>query len=704
MDGKGANLLQTTLWLDTETYSECDLPTAGHYAYAEHPSTEIIVVQWAVGDENPVVFDCTEPLRPRPPALIKLLEDPTVLVYAHNAPFDRAVLRECWGVDIPLERWRCSMVQALSHGLPGGLDKIGAALGVPVDHLKDDRGRRLIQLFCKPRPKNMKVRRATRETNPAEWAEFLEYSRQDIVALRAIVKRMPTWNFREPDQALWRLDQRMNDRGFAVDLDFARAAVEAAKAEQDRLAAEMREATDGALSGPSKRDGLLFYVLAEHGVPLPDMRADTLRRRAEDPELPDGVRVLLNLRLESTKTSTSKYKRVLSGASGDGRMHGGTQFRGAHRTGRWAGRGLQPQNFPRPTPGLKRADIAAAIEAIRCGAAGLVLDNVMRWLADAVRGVIVAPPGKKLVVADLSNIEGRGLAELAGEAWKLDAFRAFDAGAGPDLYKVAYGRAFGVPAEGVTKDQRQIGKVQELALGYEGGVGAFLTFAAVYGMDLDAMADAVWMTASTDAIAEAGETLAWAKRKHRSTFGLSDKAYIACEVLKASWRAAHPATVALWARMKEAYRQATLVPGVTLEIGAKLKIRRDKNWLRLKLPSGRYLCYIAPQVHEDGSISYLGVNQYTRQWGRIKTYGGKLAENATQAWACDVMAHNLPALEGAGYLPVLTVHDEVLAETPDTDNYTAGRMAELLATTPPWGRGCPLAAAGFEAHRYGKED
>jgi DNA polymerase len=156
--------------------------------------------------------------------------------------------------------------------------------------------------------------------------------------------------------------------------------------------------------------------------------------------------------------------------------------------------------------------------------------------------------------------------------------------------------------------------------------------------------------------------------------------------------------------MKEAYRQATLVPGVTLEIGAKLKIRRDKNWLRLKLPSGRYLCYIAPQVHEDGSISYLGVNQYTRQWGRIKTYGGKLAENATQAWACDVMAHNLPALEGAGYLPVLTVHDEVLAETPDTDNYTAGRMAELLATTPPWGRGCPLAAAGFEAHRYGKED
>jgi DNA polymerase len=700
--------MATILWLDTETFSECDLKTAGHHVYAEHPSTEITVVQWALGDGEPEVQDTSTPdgfhaLYDRD--LFNYLHDPDILVYAHHAAFDRAVIRECWGIDVPLERWRCTMTQALSHGLPGGLDKAGEALGVDVSMLKDKRGRDLIQLFCKPRPKNMKLRRATRETHPKEWADFLEYSRQDIVAMRAISKKMPVWNFRAKDQALYQLDQRMNDRGFLVDVDLAEAAIAATEVEQARLKAEAQDLTDGAVSALSKRDQLLRYILEEHGVTLPDLRADTLRRRAEDPELPEGVRLLLNLRLESTKTSTSKYKRAISGTSRrDHRMRGSTQFRGAQRTGRWAGRGLQPQNMPRPTVGVKRHEIALAIDAVKAGCAPLVLDNVMRWLADAARGLIVAPGGRKLVVADLSNIEGRGLAELAGEKWKLAAFAAYDRGDGPDLYIAAYGRAFGVNTETVSKAQRQIGKVMELGLGYEGGVGAFLTFAAVYNMDLDLMADAVWASAPAAALHEAEGVLAWVKKKRRSTFGLTDRVYIACEVLKAAWRAAHPATVALWSAAAEGFRQATQHPGVAFDVGGRLVMQRDGAWLRVKLPSGRYLCYLQPKVHDDLSVSYMGVDQYTRQWKRIKTYGGKLVENATQAWACDVMAHNLPAIESAGYLPVLTVHDEVLTETPDTGDFTVDQLAAMLAAVPPWAAGCPLAAAGFETNRYGKED
>lgn len=703
----------TTLWFDCETYSECDLRVHGTHRYAEHPSTEIMVAQWAIDDGDPEVLDCT-PLkierasrseREYPAKIGRLLQRDDVIVVAHNSVFDRTLIRHVWGIDVPVERWRDSMVKAYAHGMPGALEKVGAALGVEGHEAKDRRGKELIQLFCKPRPKGHKLRRATRETHPKEWAEFLEYSRQDIPAMRAVDQRLPAWNYREghPELALWHLDQRINDRGFAVDLELARAAIDAVGDEQERLREETRQATEGYVSSPSKRDQLIAYIVAEYGVTLPDFRADTLRRRIEDPELPEGVRLLLSLRLEATKTSTSKYKALVNATSADGRLRNTLQFAGAQRTARWAGRIFQPQNMPRPTPDFDEEEQDLAIAALKGGYATVVYSDVMQLTSNAVRGCIVAPPGKKLAVADLSNIEGRGLAYLAGEDWKLRAFAAFDRKEGPDLYNVAYGRSFNVDPAGITKSQRQIGKVQELGLGYEGGVAAFITFAAVYHMDLEVMANAVWETASREALSDAADMLAWVKKQKRSTFGLSDRVYIACELLKASWRAAHPNTKALWDAAGASVRKAIDNPGNTYAIGEHLKVRRDGAWLRIRLPSGRYLCYLHPQVDDKGQITYMGVDQYTRRWQRIKTYGGRLVENCTQAFARDVLASNMQAIEDNGYEIVLTVHDEVITEVPNDERFSADELARLMSVVPPWAAGIPLAAAGFEATRYRKE-
>lgn len=716
----------TTLWFDCETYSECDLKVHGTPRYAAHPSTEITVAQWAVDDGEPVVWDCTK--QPHsilfsgtdPQELRRALDDPSVIVIAHNSMFDRSLLRECWGIDVPIERWRDTMVQALAHGLPGSLDKLSGILGLNIDEAKDKRGRQLIQLFCKPQPRTGK--RNDRTTHPAEWAEFLEYSRMDIVSMRAVHRRLPKWNLRDggSELALWHLDQRINDRGFAVDLELASAAISAVGVESSRLKQETVALTDGAVSSPSKRDELLVHILMEYGVSLPDMRADTLRRRLEDPELPEAVKLLLSIRLEATKTSTAKYKALVNATSEDGRLRNTLQFAGAQRTARWAGRVFQPQNLTRPDEkhiakslGLEKLSkdddeksqqvqtyIGLGVDALKAGCAADVFDDVMMLSANLVRSAIVAPPGKKLVIADLANIEGRGLAYLAGENWKIQAFHEYDAGTGPDLYKLAYARSFNIDPKDATGQKRQIGKVMELGLGYEGGVAAFLTFAAVYNMDLAELADAVHSTAPKDQLAAAYGMWEWATKKRR-TLGLERNVYVACEVLKAAWRAAHPATTALWRDVGDAVVKALVNPGVCFTVRT-LKIQRDGAWLRIRLPSGRYLCYINPKV-EDGQISYSGVNQYTRQWARIKTYGGKLVENIVQAWARDVLAANMPAIDDCGYEIVLTVHDELITETPDQPGYSHEMLADLMSTPPTWAPGCPLSAAGFETYRYRKD-
>ena len=677
----------TILWFDSETYSECDLSTHGTPRYAEHESTEIIVAQWALNDDEPMVHDCTG--RQWPPHLVALLEDPTITVVAHNSMFDRTLLRHCWGIDVPVERWYDTMIQAMAHGLPGSLDKISGILGLSEDEAKDKRGRQLIQLFCKPQPRTKK--RNTRATHPKEWAEFLEYSRQDIVAMRAISKKLPKWNYSigSPEHKLWQLDQRVNDRGFAVDLDLAHSAIDAVAVEQARLKADTQELTMGEVSAPSKRDALLKHIVEYYGVTLPDMKADTLRRRVEDPELPQAVKTLLAIRLEATKTSTAKYKAVVSATSADGRLRNTLQFAGAQRTARWAGRVFQPQNMTRPDMKLiakemgvsiKEAEdvmqdyLDAGVAALKAGDATILFGDVMGLSANLVRGCIVAPPGKKLTIADLANIEGRGLAHLAGEEWKVRAFREYDAGTGPDLYKLACARSFGITPAEVDKTGRQIGKVQELGLGYQGGVAAFLTFAAVYEMDLDAMADAVHRTAPKDALAAAHGMWEWAEKKKR-TLGLSKSVYVACETLKALWRAAHPATVALWEGVEDIVVKAVNNPGQAFTYRS-LAAQRNGAWLRVRLPSGRYLCYLNPKI-EDGNVTYSGVNQYTRQWCRIKTYGGKL---------CVAEGTLVLAKRGWTTIESITADDEVWdgVEWVRTDGNVCNGTREVIDAYGAW--------------------
>ena len=491
--------------------------------------------------------------------------------------------------------------------------------------------------------------------------------------------------------------------------------------------------------------------------------------------------------------------------------------------------------------------------------------SVMELCASAIRGALIAPAGKKLVVADLSNIEGRVLALLAGEEWKLQAFAEFDTvqtegGAwitgtelvaayldrrpvplaldakgepirkGQDLYKLSYAKSFGVTPDDVTKAQRQVGKVQELALGFEGGAGAFLTFAAAYNIDLEAMGEQA-IDAIPDAImGEAARALEWTKQQNRPTFGLSDRAWLVCDSFKRSWRYAHPAISSFWKDLEDTARRAIAQPGVTYEC-RMLKLRRDGAWLRIRLPSGRFLCYPSPQLDDAGKLSYMGVNQYSRKWSRLKTYGGKLCiakgtqvlarrgwvpieeikasdavwdgvgwvrqdgaahngirevirahgvwmtpdhrvltrkgwvhasqseryqraacrlpdgypvpgqrraqldvdgapvydlincgprhryvvwggdaplivhncENVTQATSRDVLASSMPPIEAAGYAIVLSVHDELITEAPDSPEYNADHLASLMATNPRWADGLPLAAAGFEAYRYRKD-
>ncbi len=563
----------TLLFCDLETFSDVPI-THGTHRYAER--AEVMLWTYAFDDGPIQCWDVTQQAH-TPTDLLVALNSPDVLTVWHNSCFDRTVIAH-WqpGLCPPVERTHDTMAQALAHGLPGALGTLGDTLGVKEDEKKHKRGRELISLLCKPRPQTAKIRRATRETHPAEWAEFIEYAKADVASMRAVYHKLPTWNYKGAELALWQLDQRINNRGVAVDLELAHAALRATERAQATLAEQAHDLTNGDVHAATQRDKMLAHVLAEYSIDLPDMTASTVERRMDDPDLPPALRELLGVRLQASKTSASKYKRVIEATSSDGRLRGLLQFCGASRTGRWAGRLFQPQNLPRPTH--PQGDIDQGIEAMKADVEDLVFDDVMALARSAIRGVIVAPEGGKLVVADLANIEGRAIAWLAGESWKLQAFREYDADIGPDLYKLAYARAFAIRHEDVAKPQRQIGKVMELMLGYEGGVGAFITGAASYNIDLDAMAEAAMPSVPGNVAHEARDFLDWRQVEEMGQFDLADETFIACDSLKRLWRAAHPKVASWWKELEEAARRAILSPGVTTS-ARSIKMRRDGAWL-----------------------------------------------------------------------------------------------------------------------------
>jgi len=640
---------------DLETFSAIPIKN-GTYRYAE--DAEIMLFTYAFDNEPVQCWDLTTG-EAMPFDLEMALEDESVILNFQNSMFDRTVFRLAVN-STPLlravgdqqRRWRDTMIKALAHSLPGGLDRTGEILKIDLGDSKHTSGKNLIQLFCKPRPVNSTLRRATKETHPDDWETFKLYAMNDISAMRAVDRKLPSWNYNdtpgtagELELKLWHLDQKINDRGVCIDIDLAHAAIEAAEKAKADLARRTVDITNGEVEKATQRDKMLLHILAEYGIDLPDMKSSTLERRIDDPDLPVELRELLDIRLQASMGSTSKYKSMLKAVNKDGRVRGLLQFNGANRTRRWAGRTVQPQNMFRPVKYVKK-DWEFVMSAIKSGSVDLIYPNVMEVTASAARGGIIAAPGKKLVVADLANIEGRDQAWLAGEEWKMQAFREYDAGTGPDLYKLAYAKAFRIDPSEVDDYQRQIGKVLELMLGYEGGVGAFMTGALTYGFDIEEMAEEAYPHLPSDAKGEAESFYAYQTKMRRSTFGLSKRGFVTCDAFKRLWRGAHSNVSALWGEMKEAVIDAIQNPGKTF-ICRRFKMRRDGAWLRIGLPSGRCLCYPSPEVDEKGNISYMGVNQYTRKWQRVKSYGGKFFENC--------IAEGTEVLTDSGWLAIESV-------------------------------------------------
>lgn len=355
--------LDKCIFLDTETYCETPINNGTH-RYAE--GAEIIMWQWAVGEGEVIIRDGDEDISD----LLALLEDESYEVVIHNSAFDRNVIRHATGIHIPVERVFDTMVCAMAHSLPGSLSTVGTILGVAQDKAKDKEGRTWIALFCKPQPKGRKIRRATKITHPVEWQRFRDYGGLDIEAMREIYKKLPRWNYRGSEKELWHLDQRINERGVLMDLDLAHAAIRASDRAQKELSRQAHDMTDGAVSSANQRDKMLEHILAEYGIALADMKGSTIEKALADEDLPWELKELLVVRAQASKTSVSKYKRVLNGVSADGRLRGLLAFCGALRTGRWAGRLLQPQNMRRSS--LSDIEVERAIEALLADAEDLV--------------------------------------------------------------------------------------------------------------------------------------------------------------------------------------------------------------------------------------------------------------------------------------------------------------------------------------------
>lgn len=683
-----------TLWADLETFSRRDIKNGPHQ-YAE--DCYVLLFGYAIDDEPAKVWDLTV-TETMPEDLRAALADPAVNTVWHNgANFDVPVLRKAKNlhVDLPFERVDDCMVKAYSHGLPGALGTLSEVYDLPVDQAKDKDGRRLVLKFCKP---NFQGKIASRKTDPEDWARFVNYCRLDVEAMRVIYKKLPSWNWGPRDRAQFVIDQRINNRGALMDVELAHAAIDLSERLRMENAEKTRKLTGGEVEAATQRDALLKYILSEYNVKLPDLTRSTIERRLADENIPEPVKELLRVRLASTKTSTAKYKKLIACVNSDGRMRGCLQFRGATRTGRYAGRLMQLQNLPRPT--LPQYVIDAGVEAIKGGWAEY-LTEPGELMSSCLRSCIMATPGKHLVVADLSNIEGRMLAWLAGETWKIQAFRDFDAGRGPDLYKATYGRTFGIRPEDVTKHQRQIGKVMELALGYQGGVGAFLTFAAAYSINLDELAKHVLENISYSYWGQAEGSYEWYKEK-KLTHGLKRDTFIACEAVKLAWRDAHPAIQKFWADVDKAAVSA--LKGVPAKAG-KIWFSKNGSWLRMKLPSGRFICYPGARLEDGGvgtgTFSYMGINQYSRKWERLKAYAGRAVENATQAAAADILIGAMDSIEKAGFEIVFSVHDEFITEADLSKDNT--ELEKLMSTPPSWAPDLPLAAAGFTSLRYKKD-
>lgn len=732
--------MTSLLYLDTETFSEADLKKVGSYAYAEHPTTEVIICTYAVDDGPVEVWDCTSesvmPISLRV-ALRNVMRGRMKIVGHNFLMFDRLIMKHCWDFDIPVSNTIDTMIWAFRHALPGSLDALCEVLGVSADNAKDKRGKALIQRFSKPTPKNYKIRRYTAETHPYEWALFIKYAVSDITAMREVFHKLPRWGNSEFEDRVLELDQLINDRGFKVDVALAEAAIEAVEKHKAQLQEEAQRKYGGSLTG---KDFLPILRELAPAHRIHNAQKSTLNDLLSDDDLPDDARTIIEMRLGAASTASTKYNPLLLGRSSDDRRRGCLQYGGAKRTLRWAGKGFQPQNLARGH--YHDDELDKGISALLKGRAHRRFD-VAKLTASTVRSCIIPEAGHKFVVADYSNVEGRGLAWLAGEETALDTFRA-----GLDIYCVTAGKMFGMDPDDIKKnfkEIRQIGKACELGLGYEGGVGAFVTFAKNLGLDLIEMAKTMDGTFPDHIWAATARGYEWARiqeakrpphpgeKDDRPSYILDKKVWRTCDAIKRMWRESHPETVAFWRDLKDGILAAVRNPGREFWAGAHLRRNGERAiriwrtvefdssgrkvpgwWLCMELPSGRILSYpgigvsVTKETDEDGRVNtnvrikYQGEHPLTRQWTTLYTHGGKACENLVQALCRDLLAYAMINVEGGGYPIVLSVHDELVCETPDTADYTVAELERLMCELPEWAEGFPLVAEGQELKRYAK--
>lgn len=728
-------------YYDIETRSRNDI-SRGTDVYFER--AEFLLANFARDDDTPQLWDRING-QPMPNDLVDAIEDPSCVFIAHNAAFDRGGTTRLAGISIPVPRWRCTMAQAASHGYPQSLDALGPVLKIPEHLRKLETGKRLIQVFCVPHGDNEEF--YDRSTNPGDWDDFCEYGNVDTLALREVHRRLPKHNYQGENLETWFIDQLINERGFCFDQELALAArklLDSGRAKHER---EMLAATNEEVQAATQRERLKRH-LAGRGIDLPNMRASTISEWLEHDDLSPEVRYLLEARLEASKSSGAKYLRGLQMVGEGCRIRHGIRFSGAGRTGRFSGRGFQPHNMQRPTSYHTNPDGSRSKKPVKANyildiivpgiKAGKVLNNELVYggpneaCANALRCAIVAAPGNELVVADWSNIESRVLAWIADETWKLDAYRALDRGEGVDLYKLLFSQFFGKPIEEVDDQERQSGKVSELAFGFGGGVGALVTMAAVYEMDLDALAKHVLKNATEARLKKAHR--AW-KRAFLSgdDFELAPSTYRACDVLKQAYRESNKAINALRHALNDATIGALRRPGTIYDV-AKCRVWNAGTFLVIQLPSGRRLLYASPKLEYENVIDpesqeekqYEYITYWTargRGWHCERAWSGLFIENIVQAIANDVLRSGLrlvhadtlsiptirnylELVEGAETAISLHVHDEVVLDVP-VNSYAVPRLVskltvELVAANA-WMRNLPLAAKGWAGPIYKKD-
>ena len=657
-----------TLFVDIETYSSVDISKSGAFKYIESPDFEIILIAYAWDDGPVYLLDLS--LQQEELLDIKdALMDPNVVKVAHNSAFERAAFTRWMCRDMPPEQWEDTMILAAYNGLPMSLDAAGAALQLKDQKIKE--GTALISYFCKPCKPTISNKGRTRnlpEHAPDKWERFCEYCRRDVEVCQAIYQKLSHYPVTDLERQVWALDARINERGVLVDMDLAQAAIDVDEAFKAEHLDELRKLTG--LDNPNSVSQLKAW-LEGVGLSCESLNKATvadLKKAATDPT----TRRVLELRSLLGKTSTKKYEAMVNAAGADHRVRGITQYYGAGRTGRWAGRLVQLQNLPQNH--LDRiGTVREIVRAKDLELLELLYDSVPDVLSQLIRTALVAKEGHTFLVSDYAAIEARVIAYLAGEKWRMDVFAQ-----GGDIYCSSASQMFKVPVvkHGVNGHLRQKGKVAELACGYGGGVAALKAFGAdKMGLTEEEMQDIV-----------------------------------------TQWRAASPTIPKLWRDVERAAKKALEQPYSSIPVYRPKRLPaaepnawqepivmyyKDADALRCRLPSGRVLTYWGARLDNDGSICFMGQNQTTRKWEKTGTWGGKLVENIVQAVARDCLAVAMIRLDQAGYGIVFHVHDEVVIEAPDGSRWQDA--ADIMGEPIDWAPGLLLRGDGYETKFYMKD-